>query len=110
MQAVTITQITPPELELLIESSLKKILNNQISLGHQKAEDELLTVPQAAALLSVSVHTVYRLIQINHLPVMKRSKRCYFSKNDLFNYLKEGRKKTLVEIADETDRFLTNKK
>lgn len=28
MQAVTITQITPPELEAIIENSLKKILNN----------------------------------------------------------------------------------
>lgn len=29
MQAVTITQITPPELETLIENSIKKVLSTQ---------------------------------------------------------------------------------
>ena len=29
MQAVTITQITPPELEALIENSIKKVLSTQ---------------------------------------------------------------------------------
>jgi hypothetical protein len=37
---------------------------------------------------------------------MKRSKRCYFSKTELINYLKQGRKKTMSEIAIETDEFL----
>jgi len=65
----------------------------------QTEADELLTVQDAAIFLSLSVPTIYGLISKNELPVMKRSKRCYFSKIELINYLKQGRKKTVTEIA-----------
>jgi hypothetical protein len=41
---------------------------------------------------------------------MKRSKRCYFSKVELINYLKQGRKKTTAEIADEAETYLKKKR
>lgn len=41
---------------------------------------------------------------------MKRSKRCYFSKEDLVNYLKEGRKKTNKEMAATADQRKSNRK
>ncbi|MBX2887060.1 MAG: helix-turn-helix domain-containing protein [Ferruginibacter sp.] len=72
-------------------------------------QDELLTVPQAAQFLSLSVSTVYGLIQKREIPVMKRSKRCYFSKLELINYLKQGRKKTLAETAAEAETYLKKK-
>ena len=100
MQAVTITQITAPELESLIENSLRRILATQPS--SQLSEPEmLLTVQDAAKFLSLSVPTIYGLISKGELPVMKRSKRCYFSKAELINYLKQGRKKTVSEIEAE---------
>ena len=109
MQAVTITQITPFELESLIENSLKKILSGLKPQTEPEA-DELLTVQDAAKLLSLTVPTVYGLIHKGELPVMKRSKRCYFSKVDLINYLKQGRKKTIAETAIEAEQYLKTKK
>ena len=72
--------------------------------------DELLTVPDAAKFLSLSVATIYGLISKGALPVMKRSKRCYFSKAELLNYLKQGRKKTIAETASEAETYLSGKK
>ena len=109
MQAVTITQITPPELETLIENSLRKILSVRTNTP-QIDTDELLTVQDTAKFLSLSVSTIYGLTSKGELPFMKRSKRCYFSKVELINYLKQGRKKTLAEIATETDQYLSGKK
>lgn len=110
MQAVTITQITPPELETLIENSIKKVLSNQKTESKQQDADELFTVADAAKFLSLSVPTIYGLIHKGELPVMKRSKRCYFSKVELINYLKQGRRKTVAEsaaeISKETDAHL----
>lgn len=106
MQAVTITQITPPELETLIENSVRKILSNHPTTPPQQPKDELLTVQDAALFLSLSVPTIYGLIHKGEIPVMKRSKRCYFSKVELISYLKQGRKKTLAETASEADTFL----
>lgn len=109
MTAVTITQITPPELELLIQNSLQKILNSQQPQASQP-EAEVLTVPEAAKFLRLSVQTVYTLISKGTLPVMKRSKRCYFSKSDLLEYLKQGRKNTLAEIESSAVQYLVKKK
>ena len=78
--------------------------------GMQPEKDELLTVQDTAKFLSLSVPTVYTLISKGELPVMKRSKRCYFSKVELINYLKQGRKKTLAEIDIEADQYLVKKK
>ena len=52
---------------------------------------------------------IYGLISKGELPVMKRSKRCYFSKIELINYLKQGRKKTVAETASEADTYLKKK-
>lgn len=75
----------------------------------QPEADELLTVQDAAKFLSLSVPTIYGLISKGELPVMKRSKRCYFSKVELLNYLKQGRKKTLAETASEAEQYCKTK-
>ena len=101
----------------VIEARLNNIETLLLDLKHTPKEqsaqpeaDELLTVQQTAKFLSLSVPTVYGLISKGELPVMKRSKRCYFSKVELINYLKQGRKKTLAEIASEADTFLSTRK
>ncbi|MBL7821271.1 MAG: helix-turn-helix domain-containing protein [Saprospiraceae bacterium] len=76
----------------------------------KQSQDELLTVPDAATFLSISVPTIYGLISKGELPVMKRSKRCYFSKLELINYLKEGRKKTNSEIEAIAEKHMTKAK
>lgn len=72
--------------------------------------DELLTVQDAAKFLTLSVPTIYGLISKSSIPCMKRGKRVYFSKVELLNYLKDGRRKTISEIEAETDQYLSNKK
>ena len=67
--------------------------------------DELLTVDQCAEFLHLSKPTIYGLISQGELPVMKRSKRCYFLRKELVEYLKAGRKKTNSEIREEADRI-----
>lgn len=74
------------------------------------SNEELLTVQAAAEYLSLSISTIYGLIHKKELPVMKRSKRCYFLKGDLIDYLKVGKKKTFFDFANEADNYLANKK
>jgi excisionase family DNA binding protein len=100
-----------------IDARLNKIETLLLDLAHthnehaeQPETDELLTVQDTAKFLSLSVPTVYALISKGELPVMKRSKRCYFSKVELINYLKQGRKKTTAEIADEAETYLKKKR
>jgi predicted DNA-binding transcriptional regulator AlpA len=93
-----------------IETLLLDLKHRPKELGEQPETDELLTVQDAAKFLSLSVATVYSLISKSALPVMKRSKRCYFSKVELINYLKQGRKKTLAEIANDAEQYSKNKR
>lgn len=108
MQAVTITQITPPELENLIENTIRKILGNKKDESSQPEADPLLTIQQAADLLHLSVPTVYGLVSKAGIPCMKRGKRLYFSKAELTSWIKSGRKKTLAEFDADADAYLLN--
>jgi len=90
MQAVTITQITASEFELLIQNSVERAMKAHEfkkieSIDHP---DQLLTIQQAAEFLSLSVPTLYSKVSKGELPVMKRSKRLYFSRIQLMEYLK----------------------
>lgn len=92
-----------------IETLLLDLKHTPQELGEQPETDELLTVQDTAKFLSLSVPTIYTLISRGELPVMKRSKRCYFSKVELINYLKQGRKKSFAETASEADNYLKRK-
>ena len=85
---------------------IKKLLLQQTSLPPPN-EDIPITVKEVARFLSLSVPTIYSLISTGSLPVVKRSKRCYFFKSDLILYLKAGRKKTHAELESEADAFIS---
>lgn len=92
-----------------IETLLLDLKHTPKEHGEQPETGELLTVQDTAKFLSLSVPTIYTLISKGELPVMKRSKRCYFSKVELINYLKQGRKRTQAEIESEADTYLVKK-
>jgi excisionase family DNA binding protein len=100
------------ELEARLDNIEALLINikNEPKPQASQPEAEVLTVPEAAKFLRLSVQTVYTLISKGTLPVMKRSKRCYFSKSDLLEYLKQGRKNTLAEIESSAVQYLVKKK
>ncbi|MFA6924390.1 MAG: helix-turn-helix domain-containing protein [Bacteroidales bacterium] len=106
MQKITFDQL-PQAVEELNEklTNIEKLLLSN-SNQNQKEEDELLTVQQAAHLLCLSVPTIYGLVQRSEIPVCKRSKRLYFSKQELYNWIKSARRKTNSEISVDADNYL----
>jgi len=96
-----------------IHDKLDKIEQLLLSRSNdpQPEEDKLLTIQQAAQLLVLSVPTIYGLVQRAEIPVCKRGKRLYFSKQELTAWIKAGRKKTVSEIDAEAHTYiLTSKK
>ena len=65
---------------------------------------DLLTIQQAAEFITLSVPTIYGLVHRAEIPVNKRGKRLYFSKQELTNWIKAGRKKTNDEISKDAGR------
>jgi len=79
MTAVTITQITYEELELLIEKSLNRILNDKKS--------KFMTIQEAAYYLSLARQTIYGLVNNNKIPYHKKGKRLYFIESELTEWI-----------------------
>jgi excisionase family DNA binding protein len=53
--------------------------------------------------------TVYGWVNAGKIPVHKGGKKLRFLKSEINNFLKQGRKKTSVEIVNEADTYLKKK-
>jgi len=101
----------------VIEARLSSIENLILDLKHKPTKveptdqpEQLLTIQEAADFLSLTVPTMYSKVSKGELPVCKRSKRLYFSRTDLMEYVKAGRKKSNAEIEQEAEAYLSNNK
>jgi excisionase family DNA binding protein len=110
MENVVFTQLSIPEIRQMFRQELETYFATQKQGNTNQPEPEqLLTVQQAAELLNLSVPTLYGYTQRAEIPVCKRGKRLYFSKQSLFEWIKDGRKKTLAETASEAENYLKKK-
>lgn len=89
--------------------NIERLLLEKSNQTHSEA-DQLLTIQQAAETICLSVPTIYGLVSRSEIPCMKKGKRLYFSKAELTDWIKAGRKKTISEMEQETDKFLSKKK
>jgi len=71
----------------------------------QPESDKLLTIKQAAEIIHLSVPTIYGLVQRSEVPVCKRGKRLYFSKQELTAWIMSGRKRTIAEIDEDVKNY-----
>ena len=100
-------QLDSEQLNSLIQNAVRKAISETPKVEQPtETPDQLLTVHEAAEFLNLAVATVYTMVSRGELPVMKRSKRLYFSRIELMDYLKQGRRKTLAETASEADQYL----
>ena len=90
-------------------SEIKRLLISQSTIRTKEQSDKFLSVHEAAEFLNLTVPTVYSMVSRGVLPVMKRSKRLYFSRCELSDYLKQGRRKTMAEIASEAETYTSKK-
>lgn len=89
-----------------IETLLLDLKHNPKKTIEVATPDQLLTVEETAQFLNLSIPTVYSKVSKKELPVMKRSKRLYFSQAELTEYLKKGRRKTNLELEKEAEAYL----
>lgn len=99
----------PKAINELIEEvgELKRLIQKKQIPTENSEPEQLLTVQQAADFLNLTVPTIYSKVSKGELPVMKRSKRLYFSRTELMDYLKLGRKKTQTEIEQAANKYLS---
>ena len=71
--------------------------------------DEILTITETAKLLNLSVTTIYGKVSRKDIPVSKQGKRLYFSRFELNEWIKSGRKMTATEIENSAASYLLEK-
>jgi excisionase family DNA binding protein len=81
-----------------IESALNTVVKN----SDQKTvvpeqDDQLLTVEQAAKFTHLSPQTIYRNVCHQTIPFWKNSRRLYFTKKALTDWIKSGQKIPVTE-------------
>jgi excisionase family DNA binding protein len=107
--------LSPIDPEKLISSISERVTANILKAVRNEQPtteqpEQLLTIQEAAEFLSLSVPTLYSKVSKGELPVMKRGKRLYFSRTELMEYVKAGRKKSNAEIEQEAKAYLLNNK
>lgn len=101
MEKIIVT--TPSELEALIQTTVRKAINEQ-SEGKEEKGSKILSITEAARFLNLSPQTLYGFTSRQKIPFIKKGKRLYFKLADLEKWLESGRRKSIDEIKDELNK------
>jgi excisionase family DNA binding protein len=109
MNPISFEQLPEAISRLIAKVDLLEKLLRETNNAQPIESEKLLSVEEASEFLSLKVPTIYSKVSRGELPVMKRSKRLYFSQKELLDYLKAGSKRTYSELQNEADNYLKNK-
>jgi excisionase family DNA binding protein len=104
MNELTFEKLPQAVSRLLEEVNNIKRLLTEKGENEKPSGDQLLTIKEAAVLLHLSVPTCYGLVHRKEVPVCKKGKRLYFSKDELTAWVMAGRKKTVKELTTEAEQ------
>lgn len=110
MQQTVLISLSIDDLKDLITTCVSSCLKHTPSENTEaKPPDVLLTSKEAAKILSLSVHTIYGKVHRQEIPHSKKGKRLYFSKQELTEWIRSGRKRTITEIEAEASNHINRK-
>ena len=109
MQGLTFEQL--PQAVNQLNKKLEIIERLLLSSHDKQLEqpEKLLTIEEASAFLHLTKQTIYSKVSRGEIPYMKRSKRLYFSRQELLDYIKLGKKLTSQEAKANVNEFLISK-
>ena len=99
-----------PKAVFQLYEKLSTIENLLLNTSNPTETDQLLTIQQAGELIKLTVPTIYGYVSRNEIPFSKKGKRLYFSKQELTDWIKQGRKKTIAEISAEAHTYVKRKR
>jgi excisionase family DNA binding protein len=89
-----LTQPSVEELRQMLREELSVFLSNIPAAISSNPHQELLNIAGASKYLNLSPSAIYSLVHRREIPYMKRARRLYFSKEELRQWVEEGRKPT----------------
>lgn len=91
-------------------SELKSIVVEERQEPQVEKERIPIDITAAARLLGKAKPTLYAMAQKRKIPCYKRGKNLYFFKDELLDWIVSGKKKTILEIEQEAELAVREKK
>lgn len=66
---------------------------------------EFLNAEEGAKFLKIEKRTLYNKVNLQQIASYKKNGRLYFSREELEDYIRNGKRKTLEEIQEEANHF-----
>jgi excisionase family DNA binding protein len=84
------------------------LLKQQANLPTTDQPDRLLNIREAGEFLTLARPTIYALVSKGQIPFCKPkgTKRLYFNKQELSDWVQSGRKQTISEIKEQATTYL----
>ena len=73
-------------------------------------KEDLGDIQLASEITGLAVPTIYSKVSRAEIPCMKRGKKLYFSKHELIQWIRDGKKKTVTDLKSEVDSLIGNMK
>lgn len=100
MEVLEIQQITREDIRSAVRSELEKFFKNYLEPSNQ-TNDEIGGIELATEVTGKAKATIYSLCSNRSIPHSKKGKKLYFSRNELIDWIAQGKRKTTGEIARE---------
>lgn len=89
-----------------IEAILLRFEQHLSQTNKSQSNNDLMTVDEAAALLSLSKHAIYNKTSAREIPHFNKGKRVYFNRQDLIAWAQGQYQRTHTEIVAETSAIM----
>jgi excisionase family DNA binding protein len=91
-------------------SQLKQLIIANEAKTPVVPQEQFLNIQEASCFLNLSIATIYSKVSKGEIPYYKPNKHLLFSRSELVNYLKLGKRKTNAEIEQEATAYIVNTK
>lgn len=99
---------------ILFEEIIRKI-SDQVTDNIMKAinpsinpeEDRFLTIEETSKIIDLAKPSIYGLVHKNKIPFHKKSKRLYFLKSEILDWIKSGKQATKSDLEIRANEYLS---
>ena len=108
MENLTFTPLSESDLRAAIRGELESFFAEHAANTSQLETDQIGGIGLACEITGLARATVYGLVSQCKIPHMKRGKLLYFSRKELTDWIKGGRRKTVNDADREAERYVSD--
>jgi excisionase family DNA binding protein len=103
---IIFTQLSLEEIRQMFREELSVFLSHTPTDISNSPSKDLLNLEEASVYLNLAPSTIYNLVHRKEIPYMKRSRKLYFSKEELLKWIEEGRRPTQSALDAAAQAYL----